>query len=93
MKKLNVNCPINGTGYGITSTNIALSLDNLGVDVGLFIIGQGVLLQDPDQKKAMLKMLNRGRYYDPKAPCLKIWHQHDLASRVGTGPYYAFPFF
>ena len=93
MNKLNVYCPINGTGYGITSTNIALALDNLGVDVGLFIIGQGVLLQDPDQKQIMLKMLNRGRHYDPKEPCLKIWHQHDLAPRVVTGPYYALPFF
>lgn len=95
MNKLNLYCPINGTGYGITSTNIALSLTNVGVDVGLFIIGQGVMIQEHNQKdkQSMMNMLNNARHYDPKAPCVKIWHQHDLAARIGTGPYYAFPFF
>ena len=31
--------------------------------------------------------------YDPEAPCLKIFHAHDLAARIGKGPYYAYPFF
>lgn len=93
MNRLNLYCPINGTGYGITSTNIALSLDKLNVDVALFILGQGVMLQDPEERQTMLKMLNSSRNYDPTAPCLKIWHQHDLGPRIGTGQYYVFPFF
>ena len=40
MNKLNVYCPINGTGYGITSTNISLSLMKKEMDVSIFPIGQ-----------------------------------------------------
>jgi glycosyltransferase involved in cell wall biosynthesis len=38
-------------------------------------------------------MINRILDFDPTSPFLKIWHQNDLAMRVGTGDYYAFPFF
>jgi glycosyltransferase involved in cell wall biosynthesis len=93
MNKLNVYCPINGTGYGITSTNISLSLMKKEIDVSIFPIGQGVMLDDPLQREIMLKMLNNSLVYDDKAPCLKIWHQHDLASRIGKGEYYVMPFF
>jgi glycosyltransferase involved in cell wall biosynthesis len=93
MNKLNLFCPINGTGYGITSANIALQLEQLNLDVALFVLGQGVMLQDPIEREAMLKMLNASRSYDPYAPCLKIWHQNDLGPRIGVGDYYVFPFF
>lgn len=93
MKQLNLYCPINGTGYGITSSNIALSMNSLGVDVSLFVLGQGVMVDNPVHQKTMIKMLGNARKYNPEAPCLKIWHQHDLAARVGRGDYYAFPFF
>jgi glycosyltransferase involved in cell wall biosynthesis len=31
--------------------------------------------------------------YDSKSPCLKIYHQFELETRIGTGEYFAFPFF
>lgn len=86
-------CPINGTGYGITSANISLSLFGLNVNVGVFVIGQGVMLDNKNDSQNLVKMLNNARTYNPDAPCLKIWHQHDLGPRVGRGKYYAFPFF
>ena len=82
MNKLNLFCPINGTGYGITSANIGLQLNELNLDVSLFVLGQGVMLPDPRERDVMLKMLNSSRSYDPNAPCLKIWHQHDWVQEL-----------
>ena len=90
---LNVYCPVNAaTGYGITSTNTSLSLNKL-VDVALFHISGQMSVDNESQKEHVTKMLNRLKEYDKNAPCLKIWHQHDLASRVGVGDYYVMPFF
>jgi len=93
MKKLNANCPINSTGYGITSKNIIKSLDKLGVEISLFPIGQQIQLDSAEEKTVIEKFLNNASSFDPKSPCLKIWHQHDLATKVGNGDYYVFPFF
>lgn len=92
MKNLNLFCPINGTGYGISSTNIAISLAKQGIDVALHAIGSSSV-ETEDQQNSLMPMINRSKTYDPKATSLKIWHQHDLASRIGVGKYYAFPFF
>lgn len=92
MNKLNLMCPLNGTGYGITSTNITFGLRNLDVDISLYPIGNATA-ETQDQKEVLSSMLNRGRFYDTYAPFLKIWHQHDLSTRIGKGKYFAFPFF
>lgn len=93
MKKININCPINGTGYGITSKNISKSLSSLGVEVSLFPIGPQVQIETEQEKEVIEQFLSNSNSFDPKAPCIKIWHQHDLATKVGKGDYYAFPFF
>jgi len=85
-------CPINGTGYGITSTNITKSLHKLGVDISLYSIG-GPSAETPEDRDILLPLLNNARFYNNYAPCLKIWHQHDLSTRIGRGPYYVYPFF
>lgn len=86
-------CPINGTGYGITSTNICSSLtSDHDIEVSLFGIGQ--LSTETESKKNLLeKCLYNAHFYDSKAPTLKIWHQHDLALRPGSGLYGVMPFF
>ena len=93
MNKLNVHCPINGTGYGITSKNIVMSIDALSVEICLFPIGGQIQIESETEKQYIKKFLNNSHVYDPSKPCLKIWHQHDLATRVGNGTYYVFPFF
>jgi glycosyltransferase involved in cell wall biosynthesis len=93
MKNVNVNCPINGTGYGITSKNIIIELSKLNIDISLFPIGQQIQIDSEEEKNAIEKMLHNSAKYNPKSPCLKIWHQHDLASKIGNGKYYVFPFF
>lgn len=93
MKKLNVNCPINGTGYGITSKNIVKSLDKLDIEISLFPIGNQIQIESEEEKASIEKFLSNSNNFDPKSPCLKIWHQHDLATKIGNGHYYVFPFF
>ena len=90
MKNLNLNCPINSTGYGITSLNI---LKNLNNNISLFPIGTNVEVNSENDKNIVQTYLKNSSEFDYQAPCLKIWHQHDLASHIGKGHYYAFPFF
>ena len=92
MKNLNLFCPINSTGYGITSLNItkALSKEN---NISLFPIGNGIECNNQDDHKLVKALLDRNSHFDYSAPCLKIWHQYDLAAKIGNGHYYTFPFF
>lgn len=93
-KKLNLNCPIGKTGYGITSLNILKNLYNLDLEVSLFPIGGNqVELNSESEKELLQKVFTNAQSFDCKAPCLKIWHQFDLANRIGSGHYYSFPFF
>jgi glycosyltransferase involved in cell wall biosynthesis len=91
MKNLNINCPINQTGYGIASLNILKEL-NKKYNVSYFPIGEpGVTNQlDFDIIK---NVYEKQQSFDIHAPLLKIWHQFDLASHIGKGSYYAYPFF
>lgn len=93
MKNLNLFCPINGTGYGITSLNILKSLVSDNTQVALFPIGNQIQLNSENDREFVEKSLENNVNYDPKAPCLKIWHQHDLAAKIGNGHYYVMPFF
>lgn len=93
MKKINIFCAINGTGYGITSLNIVKNLHQLGLEISLFPIGHNIELNSNDEKFLIQELMNNANNFDYNAPCLKIWHQHDLASRIGNGKYYVFPFF
>ena len=93
MKNININCPINGTGYGITSLNIVKSLTDLGIDLSLFPIGNSVEVNSNHEQDLIKKLLSNNSSFNYQAPCLKIWHQYDLSSRIGNGHYYAFPFF
>lgn len=89
--KINFNGPTNPTGYGIASFNIlkSLSIDN---DVVYFPKGQPIVYTQEDHD-TILRLINNQEHYDPESPSLKIWHQFDLAERIGRGIYYAYPFF
>ena len=93
MQKININCPINGTGYGITSFNILKALDQQNIHLSLFPIGANMELNNEEDKILIKKCLDNSSSFSYNAPCLKIWHQHDLALKVGNGHYYSFPFF
>ena len=93
MKNINLNCPINSTGYGITSFNILKGLVNNNIDISLFPIGTNVELNSEEDKVLVKSCLDKSNSFNYSAPCLKIWHQHDLALKSGNGHYYTFPFF
>jgi glycosyltransferase involved in cell wall biosynthesis len=94
-QKINLNCPIGKTGYGITSLNILKNLYNISdLEVSLFPIGgTNVELNSESEKDILYETFTNADSFDHQSPCLKIWHQFDLASRIGSGHYYAFPFF
>jgi glycosyltransferase involved in cell wall biosynthesis len=88
---INLYCPINLTGYGIASLNIVKQLSAID-KVSLFPIGNpGV--QSQEDYDFISFLLSDQLSFDPLAPCLKIWHQFDLSSRIGKGKYFAYPFF
>ena len=88
---INLNCPINLTGYGVASFNILKELLHID-NISLFPIGQPSVQSKLDYD-LISSLLSNHQYIDPKGPCVKIWHQFDLATRIGNGKYFAYPFF
>jgi glycosyltransferase involved in cell wall biosynthesis len=89
---LNVIAPICGTGYGIASLNLIKALAQRGHTPALFPQGQ-ITLDNQADAYIIQGAVNRQETFDYNAPCLKIWHQFDLASFVGRGPSLGFPIF
>lgn len=93
MKNININIPINQTGYGVASINIIKNLFHLNSNLSLFPIGQPQV-NCQEEFDIFTRLISNAEYCDPHAPLVKIWHQFDLISRIGNkGKYYAFPFF
>jgi glycosyltransferase involved in cell wall biosynthesis len=90
---INYYAPINSTGYGIASLNILKELYKLeNSNLYYFPIGSPSVSSQHDYDFIKL-LLSRSINFDPADPCIKIWHQFDLATRVGNGKYIAYPFF
>lgn len=92
-KQLNLFCPIGHTGYGITSLNIAKALHYHQLDLCLFPIGQNIHCNNEEENKFCNSLIDKSKNFSYYAPSLKIWHQFDLATSIGKGHYYAYPFF
>ena len=92
MKKLNLVCPINSLGYGISSYNIWNSLRE-NCEITLFPIGN-TNVESHWNKDGLLNDIKRQHQYDKNNPCLKIWHAHDLLMKPhGIGLYATYGFF
>lgn len=89
---INLYAPINSTGYGIASINILKSLIEEGNKISYFPINNPSV-NSQEEYDFIINILNHSFDFDPDAPCLKIWHQFDLSTRIGNGKYYAYPFF
>jgi len=90
--KLNLMCPINTLGYGYTGLNILKSLHANGIEVSLFTIGQPQVYTNEDAE-IVKSCLSNAQMFDKNAPCIKIWHQNDMAQFVGKGQHIGFPIF
>lgn len=88
---INIVSPINQLGYGITGLNIVKSLDKL-TDISLICIGSPSVTNNLDAS-IVQKCMNNSKYLDFDAPCIKIWHQHDMTQFAGTGKRIGFPIF
>ena len=88
---LNFCGPINHTGYGISSFAI---LKELSKKHNIAYFPKGMPSVDNQEEYDLVNLLlSNQNDFDIYAPFVKIWHQFDLADRVGRGKYYAYPFF
>ena len=91
MKKINLSCPINQTGYGISSFNILKELSKSS-ELSYFPLGNPSV-QSQEEYNLVQSLLNNQDLADINSPFIKIWHQFDLGSHFGRGKYFGFPFF
>lgn len=93
MNTLNLMCPITPhTGYGVTSFNILKALTK-NYSIHLFPLGSPQVQSQQDKDLVVGCIKTAQTSYSYKNPCLKIWHQYDLANRIGSGKYGALVFF
>lgn len=88
---INIIAPINQLGYGITGLNIVKALYQL-TDVSLWPISQPQVTNHEDAE-IIKRCMNNSQFTDFDAPCIRIWHQHDMAQFVGRGQKIGFPIF
>ena len=87
---INLIAPINNLGYGVAGYNFIKELYNIDKTVTLYPVAQPESVGDQDM---IAKCINNQINFDKNKPCVKVWHQHDLQSRVGKGEYFGFPIF
>lgn len=89
--RINLQAPINQLGYGVAGLNILKALQDKA-EVSLFPIGQPQVTSQADAN-AVRKGMETAKTFDPQAPCVKIWHQNQMAERIGSGKFIGFPIF
>jgi glycosyltransferase involved in cell wall biosynthesis len=90
--RLNLQAPVNQLGYGVAGINILKALQAQNVEVSFFPIGQPQVTNQADAD-AVRRGLETAKTFDPQAPCVKIWHQNQMAERIGSGKFIGFPIF
>src|ERR1700732_1733813 len=88
---LNVLCFVNQLGYGIASWNILKALVNADVAVALWPLGPAEMAVA--DRPLFASMLGCASHYNDTAPCLRIYHPHDMSLRAGRGTFAGFPIF
>ena len=88
---INLIAPINPLGYGVAGWNITKELSQI-TDVALWPVGQ-IQITSQEEANLLQDLVNNAAMFDWNAPCLKIWHQHDMAQFAGKGERVGFPIF
>jgi glycosyltransferase involved in cell wall biosynthesis len=88
---LNLTAGFNSTGYGQVATNLLAALSAGGHAVSAWPLGQSEV--EPRHAKVLQEAIERSKYYDNRAPSLRIYHQWHLAQHVGRTCHAAYPFF
>lgn len=77
-------------GYGVVGLNIVKALSKRH-NVALWIIGNGEA--HPQEHEIIKHCIENASYFNHTSPCLRIWHQHDMAMHVGNGIHAGLPIF
>jgi glycosyltransferase involved in cell wall biosynthesis len=88
---INIIAPINPLGYGVAGLNICKHLNKI-TDVALWPLGQ-IQVTNQEDYVSIVECIDKNKFWKSDAPCVKIWHQNDMAQFVGSGKRIAFPFF
>ena len=91
MRKVNIMAPVNPLGYGVVGLNIVKELSKSS-SVSLFPIGNPEVTTQEDATIIQECIKNQSTF-DPKAPCLRVWHQHAMAEQIGNGLRCGLPIF
>ena len=91
MNPINIMAPVNPLGYGVVGLNIVKELSKSS-SVYLFPIGNPELTTQEDATIIQECIKNQSTF-DPKAPCLRVWHQHAMAEQIGNGLRCGLPIF
>lgn len=88
---MNIVAPINQLGYGVTGLNIVKHMAAKR-KTALWCLGQPQVTNQEDAN-IISQCLKNASFLDFDAPCIKIWHQHDMSQFAGKGRRIGFPIF
>jgi glycosyltransferase involved in cell wall biosynthesis len=90
-QQLNLMCPIGGDNLGSISMSILKGFRGIDIDTSLFpiLIDGKLLFNSTEEADICSGAIKYSRQFNYRAPALKIWHPHDLATRPGKGKYYS----
>jgi hypothetical protein len=88
---MNIVAPINQLGYGVASLNIVKHMAAKR-KTSLWCLGQPQVTNQEDAN-IISQCLKNASFLDFNAPCIKIWHQHDMSQFAGKGRRIGFPIF
>lgn len=88
--KLNLIAPFNTLSYGYTGSFLFDELNKL-IDVKPICIGEFSAEKRFDYIRPLCEQSKMNFHHD--APCVKLWHQHDMTGFTGKGPSIGFPIF
>lgn len=89
---INLIAPLNQLGYGVVGYNVLKALSAANHGIAYFPIGDIKWSGDPMLKGLIDSVRHNATFYTPTAPCLRIWHQHELDMFVGS-PRIGWPIF
>lgn len=87
---INVIGPVNMLGYGIVTLNIVKALSKQG-KVALWPIGP--VEAHPEEHDLIRSCVENAQFFDVDSPCLRIYHQFDMALHAGRGVHAGLPIF
>lgn len=97
---INLVAPINFLGYGVVGYNVLRALMALGNGVAYFPVADNdgkptkpEWLGDADAKRLIDVARQNSTIYNPEAPSVRIWHQHELDMFPGRGERIGWPIF